>query len=75
MKLCDATHRALREEAQRAGISVEALMEWIELCGVKAHLEAEMGRVEQAMERHRQRHPPRSRPMERAHLRLVAART
>lgn len=74
MNLCEATQQALREEAQRAGISVEALMEWIELCGLRDQLAAEMRRVEVAMARHRQRHPPRARPMERSHLRLVAAR-
>jgi len=69
MKLCEATHRALREEARRVGISVEALMEWIELCGAKAQLEVEMERVERAMERHQRRH----RLGERPRLRLVGA--
>lgn len=67
MELCEASHRALREEARRAGISVEALMEWIELCGAKAQLEEEMKRVERALDRHHQQHPRRARPA----LRLV----
>lgn len=69
MELCEATRKSLREEAQRVGISVEALLEWIELCGVKAQLEVEMEQVERAMERHQRRH----RKGEGPRLRLVGS--
>ena len=67
MDLCEATRKSLREEAQRVGISVEALLEWIELCGVKDQLTRDLEQVEEAMERHRQRHQKGVRPA----LRLV----
>lgn len=67
MELCEATHKALRDEAARVGISVDALMEWIELCGMQAQLQKDLDGVTQAMERHRMQHRKPVRPA----LRLV----
>lgn len=67
MELCEATHKALRDEAARVGISVDALMEWIELCGAREQLQRDLEQIDLAMERHRQRHRQTARPP----LRLV----
>ena len=56
MTLCEATQKALEHEAHRVGMSLPALIEWIELCGLQRQLQAELSEVEGRMARHRQEH-------------------
>ena len=55
MDLCKATEAALRAEAARNGVSVEELVEWIELCGVRERLARDLAVIDQAIRKHRVR--------------------
>lgn len=46
----------LEHEASRVGMSLPALIEWIELCGMQRQLQADLAAVEARMDHHRKEH-------------------